>query len=779
MKPKSTLRFLLALTGSSLLAISSAQAQTFTWDGGGGDDNFGTAANWSPDGAPSTGSGVVLRFTGSTRTAPVNNYTTGDVFNEWRLLAGATSPFTITGNGFKVFKIENSSSQLFTINTAGIYSSGGAMQINPVGGNMTIGSSASIELDGNCTLFVFDNFGSVRTLTINGTLSNGNGTGGNGELNLQQTATVILTGTNDYGITTLSNANTTLRIGDGGTTGTLGTGNVNNLGGSLIFNRSNDFSVSNLITGTSGRVTKQGAGVLTLTNNNTYTGGTTISTGTIQVTNSSALGTGSASVAAGSNLFLNANSMTVANNITLNGTTANGAIVSGNRPGGNVNNLTGQITLNATSNFTSRWNDKTLRLSGKITGSGGLNFDLQNTSVGGRFFVTGATNDYLGATSVTGATAPLFGYTGQAMLYLGATNALPTTTALTLNYADLYLNGQSQTLPSISGSGSFSVQNGSTTAATLTLGSGDTTSTFSGTIKDNGFSVTNTAAHAPDPPTLPPTLVTGTVALTKIGSGSLTLTNSNTYTGTTAINGGTLVITGATQATSAITFASGKLGLDIASPVAAASATINFTGQTVLVSGSPTLASYTLLTASSITGTPTLAAPAPSGYALEVFGGNQLRLVQSNTYATWIAGFPGVGLLNGVNDDPDNDGIDNGSEMVLGGNPATGMDTALLPTIELVNADPDGDTTFSDYLLFTYRRTAISETALVAAACETDTDLVAPWTPAINAVSGVVIQEDINFTFTPAAPANTDRVRVYVPRDANTKLFGRLNVVVP
>jgi hypothetical protein len=119
------------------------------------------------------------------------------------------------------------------------------------------------------------------------------------------------------------------------------------------------------------------------------------------------------------------------------------------------------------------------------------------------------------------------------------------------------------------------------------------------------------------------------------------------------------------------------------------------------------------------------------------------------------------------------------SEMVLGGNPATGMNTALLPTIELVNAAPEGDTTFSNYLLFTYRRTAVLETALLLAACETDTDLLGSWSTAINGISGVVIQGDINFTFTPSASANTDRVRVYVPRGVNTAPFGRQKALVP
>ena len=41
-----------------------------------------------------------------------------------------------------------------------------------------------------------------------------------------------------------------------------------------------------------------------------------------------------------------------------------------------------------------------------------------------------------------------------------------------------------------------------------------------------------------------------------------------------------------------------------------------------------------------------------------------------NTYATWIAGFPAVGALSGFNDDADRDGLTNGVENFLGGNPS-------------------------------------------------------------------------------------------------------------
>ena len=394
--------------------------------------------------------------------------------------------------------------------TAGFGTAGGTWAA-PTTNNSTQGwstsSAGTSSLSGTTTTTTSDalNFGTASaglaagTITVSGTVSANSLTFGS------QSGAIVLSGGT---------------ISLGGTTPTI---TVNNAAD----------TISSAITGSAG-LTKNGTGTLTLSNTNTYSGGTTINAGTINATNSSALGSGNVSVAAGGKLVVVANNLTIANNITLNGTTTNGAIYSNQTVAGVTTNLTGQITLNATSNVSTWWNDKTLQLSGKITGVGGLDFVLQPGSVGGRYLIMGATNDYAGATSVTGSATAQYNYTGQAMLYLGATNALPTTTALTLNNADLYLNGQAQTLTSISGSGNFSVQNGSTNAATLTLGSGNTTSNFSGTIKNNGISVSNTSSS--------PATVTGTVALTKIGTGTLTLSGNNTYTGTTTVSAGTLEI---------------------------------------------------------------------------------------------------------------------------------------------------------------------------------------------------------------------------------------------
>ena len=68
--------------------------------------------------------------------------------------------------------------------------------------------------------------------------------------------------------------------GGGSATGGI-LGNVAN-NGTLAFNRSNSYTFGGLVSGT-GSVTQLGGGTTILTADNTYTGGTTISAGTLQL----------------------------------------------------------------------------------------------------------------------------------------------------------------------------------------------------------------------------------------------------------------------------------------------------------------------------------------------------------------------------------------------------------------------------------------------------------------------------------------------------------------
>ena len=111
-------------------------------------------------------------------------------------------------------------------------------------------------------------FNRTTGVTVPGEIS------GNGTLEKRSSSgTVTLTGNNTYTGTTTITAGT-LQIGSGGTSGTLGTGNVLN-DGTLTFNRGNDAVVSNTIGGT-GDIKKVGAGFVQLAGLNSYAGATTI-----------------------------------------------------------------------------------------------------------------------------------------------------------------------------------------------------------------------------------------------------------------------------------------------------------------------------------------------------------------------------------------------------------------------------------------------------------------------------------------------------------------------
>ncbi|MDR3456660.1 MAG: autotransporter-associated beta strand repeat-containing protein [Verrucomicrobiae bacterium] len=89
----------------------------------------------------------------------------------------------------------------------------------------------------------------------------------------------VLTANNNSGPTTISAG--VLQIGNGSKTGDLGTGNITN-NGTVIFAQPDNRSVAGQVSGT-GALTQQGGATLTLTANNSYAGGTLVSSGTLQV----------------------------------------------------------------------------------------------------------------------------------------------------------------------------------------------------------------------------------------------------------------------------------------------------------------------------------------------------------------------------------------------------------------------------------------------------------------------------------------------------------------
>ena len=133
----------------------------------------------------------------------------------------------------------------------------------------------------------------------------------------------------------------------------------------------------------------------------------------------------------------------------------------------------------------------------------------------------GGVNTYTGGTTI-----------GAGTLQLGVQNSLPSTTQVTAD-GTLDLNGFSTTIGALSGNGSGVITSSTSGAIILTIGSDNGTAAFSGVIQNGS----------------------GTIALTKTGTGAETLSGVSTYTGATSLNQGTLEVDG--SITSNVTVASG------------------------------------------------------------------------------------------------------------------------------------------------------------------------------------------------------------------------------
>lgn len=222
-------------------------------------------------------------------------------------LSGSVQDISGTGTGALT---KTGSGTLILVGNSNAWSgsttiSAGTIQVGAGGTTGTLGTGAIVN-NGTLAINRSDNVGLSSPIS------------GTGNLVQMGTAILSLTANNTYsGTTTISSG--ALSVGNGGTTGTLGTGAVVN-NGELGFNRSNTLIVANTIGGT-GSVTQAGTGTTVLTANNTYSGGTLIQHGALQVGLGGPTGSlGSGNIVNDSILAWNrSDAVTVSNNISGSG----------------------------------------------------------------------------------------------------------------------------------------------------------------------------------------------------------------------------------------------------------------------------------------------------------------------------------------------------------------------------------------------------------------------------------------------------------------------------
>lgn len=209
-----------------------------------------TGNNYYSGGA--TVSGGALR--GNTASLP------GDIQNNAEVIFDQASSGTYTGNLSGSGSLTKQGTGTLTMGGINTYSGGTTVSAGALRGN-TANLPGDIE---NNAAVIFDQ---ATNGTYAGDMS------GIGILTKEGIGTLMLSGTNTYsGGTTVSAG--AIRGSSAGVQGDI----INN--GSVVFDQPTDGTYSGEISG-SGMVTKQGAGKLTMTGINTYNGGTTVIAGTL------------------------------------------------------------------------------------------------------------------------------------------------------------------------------------------------------------------------------------------------------------------------------------------------------------------------------------------------------------------------------------------------------------------------------------------------------------------------------------------------------------------
>ena len=428
--------------------------------------------------------------------------------------------------------------------------------------NWTILGVPSTYLDGAGVLFADGAATNYVNLTANvspgGVLVNAatnytfDGVGGiyAGNLTKNGAGTLSILTANNYGNTTISGG--AVQLGNGGSAGTLGVGTVQD-DAVLSFNSTNAIYFGNTVAGV-GSLVKLNTNMLTLTTANSYSGGTYVSNGVVQLVSGSALGTpaGStplATVVNGGAVDLDGQSIANSSAFAIAGMGQGPSAGAIYNSGGGTCIGCGTIGLVTIS----------LLADSAIGGNGGM-WDVNGGIVGNGFALVKVGNNTINlrAAAASNPSRVIIGNGGLNYMRANCLGTAATTIVLTNNaWTDTWdqNNWNGYTVPNsfIIGPGGGQIRNSHgawyghadydtyngaiTLNDTLTLVNSSTytgspnpagvvthgTQTFNGAISGSGGIIANAANSS--------------------GGNIITLNGANTYSGPTVVSGGTLAIT--------------------------------------------------------------------------------------------------------------------------------------------------------------------------------------------------------------------------------------------